>query len=378
MIIAVTATSTTSATRTSSQLALLTLLPLPLPLLLLLPLLRNRTDSFSLSAAGSARALATACVGMRSTGEARPRARSMDTCLLPPPTTLDPPWWNIDQDFPHDQPHKPFSIVAALQHENRRPVLEMAELQRENSRLRFELRALVVEPPVPHAADLPNESELSILYRKLDETEAWVTANLDEAETAVLELEAAGKPTVFCNRVASAMFDARLYLMMSGSGAGHAVKAEFRIAPLLGMVPEGALKHALREAMKWLRDVIALRVQLRVPIDSRAAFLEMLRGAYGGQVAPVAVAKILHSHRRLINPLFEHSFLSNNQKVNATRHKPRPARKRDIRRREERKRWEELAASFADTDHAASLTDAEHAASLTDAEHAASLTDAEV
>ena len=196
---------------------------------------------------------------------------------------------------------------------------------------------------------------------------------------AVLEFEVAGKPQVFCDLVATKMFDARVWSLMPGYKVVAAVRAESCIIPLLDMVPAGGLKNALESATIHLRDIIALRVQCRVPIDSRDAFLEMLRGAYGGQVAHERLAKILHSHRQIIYPLFEHSFLSNSQKANATRRRPgpRPPRPRDQRRREERKRWEEPVALFADTDHAASLTDAEHAASLTDAEHAASLTDAE-
>ena len=112
---------------------------------------------------------------------------------------------------------------------------------------------------------------------------------------------------------------------------GLAINAENALIRALSLGPTSKSRKALEEAGKCIRDSIVLRVQVGVPIACRDSFIQALEEAYGGAIPEDAFAKLMHSHSKVVSPLFEYAFKSPGAVNNVVRRKRK--RLRDLRRR---------------------------------------------
>ena len=125
---------------------------------------------------------------------------------------------------------------------------------------------------------------------------------------------------------------ARVHLSEPSRTTVSAISAENVIVRALSQGPQGATRKALQKAELCIRDIIVLRTQVLVPLASRSRFIEELKEAYG-ELPTGKFEKLMHTHSKVVCPLFPYTFVSNSCRENAARrHGPRGKRTRDLRR----------------------------------------------
>ena len=125
---------------------------------------------------------------------------------------------------------------------------------------------------------------------------------------------------------------ARVHLSEPSRTTVSAISAENVIVRALSQGPQGATRKALQKAELCIRDIIVLRTQVLVPLASRSRFIEELQEAYG-EMPTGKYEKLMHTHSKVVCPLFPYAFVSNSCRENAARrHGPRGKRTRDLRR----------------------------------------------
>ena len=107
---------------------------------------------------------------------------------------------------------------------------------------------------------------------------------------------------------------ARLHLANMARTAALAVRAERAVNLAVWFTTGHATRHALDAAKLHIRDIIVLRVQMGVPLESRANFISNLKEAYSGDLPHNTLCRLLHAHSKALAPLFPHCFSSINQR----------------------------------------------------------------
>ena len=157
--------------------------------------------------------------------------------------------------------------------------------------------------------------------------------------------------------VAPIVMRARLHLANTERTAALAVRAENAVKLATWFVVGHTTKRALETAMLQIRDIIVLRVQMGVPLTSRAHFISNLEDAYHGQLQRNTLAQLLHAHSKVVGSLFPHCFKSNSKKK-----RPAGRRGKGTRRCEgDQYRGEERAAAVTDEELIVGSEDEERA-----------------
>ena len=180
----------------------------------------------------------------------------------------------------------------------------------------------------------PSTEELATLQEALTKVErdaiqklreALILCSADESSDSADESSALD--------VAHCTVQAREQLLRTSHSTVMAINAENAIVRALSHGLAGHLQGALREAQIHTRDIIVLRAQMGVPLGSRQGFVDALTEAYGGELPSNTLARLMHSHGKVVCPLFNYAFVSISCKENpARRQGPRGKRSRDVKR----------------------------------------------
>ena len=174
--------------------------------------------------------------------------------------------------------------------------------------------------PTPHppGSQPPSRLELAILEQAM--------AKAEQDAIQFLGIIEAGSEMV------DYAVTARVHLSEPSRTTISAISAENAIVRALSQGPQGATRKALQKAELCIRDIIVLRTQVLVPLASRSRFIEELKEAYG-ELPTGKFEKLMHTHSKVVCPLFPYTFVSNSCRENAARrHGPRGKRTRDLRR----------------------------------------------
>ena len=127
------------------------------------------------------------------------------------------------------------------------------------------------------------EEEIALLH------EACAIAERDVLDSLNVACQAGEKW-----QVTACAYMARYLLSDPSLSASLAAQAEGQLVRALATSVTS--RDALERAQRSIRDVVVLRVQLITPLESRAAFMEQLQEAYGGDIPENGLAKLMHAH----------------------------------------------------------------------------------